>query len=119
MGNKSDVGLSIRHSEPHLFALLHRALAFELLAQLGEEFVLHLLPHRLHEPRAHLRDQPADLALRLALELASLGRDPDACRPFHQVRAVVRASDAEAAGTIKEEQPLQQTSLSYIRWRPP
>ena len=76
-----------------------QTLAVELSARLEEEFVLHLLPHRLHESRAHRADESADLA-RLALEFAplTLARDPDPRRPFHQVRAVVRASDAEAAG---------------------
>jgi len=68
MGNKSNLGLSIRHlNRVFLLFSIARALAVKVLAQLAEEFVLPLLPRRLHEPRAHLR-------------------------------AVVRASDAEAAG---------------------
>jgi hypothetical protein len=44
----------------------------ELLAQLAEEFIQHLFPRRLHEPRAHRCDESTHLTLRLALELTSV-----------------------------------------------
>src|SRR5262249_15366308 len=68
-----------------------RGLAAELLAQLAEEFIEHLLPRRLHKPRAHRRNQPADLALRVASHLAPLilRRDLDLRRPFHPARSAL------------------------------